>query len=84
MIDPSKLIAGATAVYGAAEIAKSYGQIQPVPARRVVQVHDGEQIELAGRALERYQTFPRNGPQRLLREETRHDQRHRQRRRRYR
>ena len=46
--------------------------------------HGAATAELAGRALERYQTFPRNGPQRLLREETRHDQRHRQRRRRYR
>ena len=51
MIDPSKLIAGATAVYGAAEIARSYGQIQPVPARRVRQIYDGETIDLAGRAL---------------------------------
>lgn len=51
MIDPSKLIAGATAVYGEAEMAKSYGRIQPVPARRVVQLYDGDSIDLAGRAL---------------------------------
>src|SRR5690606_10117942 len=34
MIDPARLIAGATAVYGEAEIARSYGQIVPVPAER--------------------------------------------------
>ena len=51
MIDPAKLIAGATAVYGEAEIARSYGRIQAVPARRVVQLHDGDSIDLAGRPL---------------------------------
>ena len=32
MIDPSALVIGATAVYGAEEIARSYGQIVGVPA----------------------------------------------------
>jgi glyoxylase-like metal-dependent hydrolase (beta-lactamase superfamily II) len=46
------LIAGATAVYGQAEIARSYGQILPVPAERVVVAEDGHRVSLAGRALE--------------------------------
>ena len=51
MIEPSRLIAGATAVYGEAEIARSYGTILPVPAERVVEARDGEVLELAGRPL---------------------------------
>ena len=51
MIDPSKLVAGATAVYGEAEMARSYGTILPVPAERVVEAPDGHVIELAGRPL---------------------------------
>ena len=31
MIDPTRLIAGATAVYGAEEIARSYGRIEAIP-----------------------------------------------------
>ncbi|WP_119717181.1 MBL fold metallo-hydrolase [Cognatilysobacter tabacisoli] len=51
MVDPARLIAGATAVYGEAEIARSYGSIQPVPAARVRELADGDVIELAGRPL---------------------------------
>lgn len=51
MIDPTRLIAGATAVYGEAEIARSYGQIVPVPAERVVVAEDGHRVALAGREL---------------------------------
>ncbi|TWI14331.1 MBL fold metallo-hydrolase [Aerolutibacter ruishenii] len=51
MIDPSRLVAGATAVYGEAEIARSYGVIQSVPAARVLEAADGDVIELAGRPL---------------------------------
>lgn len=51
MIDPSQLIAGATAVYGAEEIARSYGTLAPVPAARVVEAPDGHVVDLAGRAL---------------------------------
>ncbi|WP_269789804.1 MBL fold metallo-hydrolase [Stenotrophomonas sp. Iso1] len=51
MIDPTRLIAGATAVYGEAEIARSYGQIVPVPAERVVVADDGHCVLLAGREL---------------------------------
>jgi len=51
MIDPSALIAGATAVYGAEEIARSYGTLLPVPAERVVEAPDGHVVDLAGRPL---------------------------------
>ena len=51
MIDPSRLVAGATAVYGEAEIARSYGAIQAVPAERVHEAADGAVIDLAGRPL---------------------------------
>ncbi|WP_313273573.1 MBL fold metallo-hydrolase [Stenotrophomonas sp.] len=51
MIDPTRLIAGATAVYGEAEIARSYGQIVPVPAERVVVAEDGHRVSVAGREL---------------------------------
>jgi glyoxylase-like metal-dependent hydrolase (beta-lactamase superfamily II) len=36
MIDPSRLIAGATAVYGAAFMRQMYGEIVPVPEERVI------------------------------------------------
>lgn len=51
MIDPSALVAGATAVYGAEEIARSYGTLVPVPAERVVEAPDGHVVDLAGREL---------------------------------
>lgn len=51
MIDPSVLVAGARAVYGDTEVARSYGTIVPVPADRVLETHDGMALELAGRAL---------------------------------
>ncbi|MEO7117171.1 MAG: MBL fold metallo-hydrolase [Caldimonas sp.] len=51
LIDPAHLIKGATAVYGAEEVERSYGTLVPVPAERVVQSADGMTIELAGRPL---------------------------------
>ncbi|MGM3371976.1 hypothetical protein, partial [Escherichia coli] len=51
MIDPTRLVAGATAVYGAEEIARSYGRIEPIPQQRVVVAEDGHRIDLAGREL---------------------------------
>lgn len=36
MIDPSQLIAGATAVYGEAAMRATYGEIVPVPVARVI------------------------------------------------
>ena len=51
MVDPSKLWAGAMAVYGEEEMQRSYGELVPVPEARVMHSHDGQVIELAGRPL---------------------------------
>lgn len=51
MIDPSKLWAGATAVYGEEEMQRSYGSIRAVPAERVVEAPDNHVVNLAGRKL---------------------------------
>ena len=51
MIDPSKLVAGATAVYGVEEIERSYGTLVPIDASRVDIADDGHTIDLAGRPL---------------------------------
>lgn len=51
LIDPGRLIAGATAVYGEEEMQRSYGTLLPVPEARVRVVQDGETVALAGRAL---------------------------------
>jgi glyoxylase-like metal-dependent hydrolase (beta-lactamase superfamily II) len=51
-IDPSKLIASATAVYGEEFMQKVYGAILPCPADRVVVVENGESISWAGVRLE--------------------------------
>src|SRR5690606_38671431 len=56
MIDPSKLVAGTVAVYGADTARQMYGEIVPVPAERVVEAPDGFAIELAGRRLEAIDT----------------------------
>jgi glyoxylase-like metal-dependent hydrolase (beta-lactamase superfamily II) len=51
MIDPSKLWAGATAVYGEQAMRQSYGEVVPVPRERVIEAPDGFRLELAGRPL---------------------------------
>lgn len=51
MIDPSQLVAGATAVYGAEEIRRSYGELLPIPAERVDIANDGHVVDLEGRQL---------------------------------
>jgi glyoxylase-like metal-dependent hydrolase (beta-lactamase superfamily II) len=51
MIDPSKLMAGATAVYGEEEIARSYGTVIGVPAERVRESHDGMDLLVGQRRL---------------------------------
>src|SRR5215472_6944742 len=52
MTDPSRLIAGAEAVYGALRFRRLYGQLVPIPAARVRVVADGERVTLGGRTLE--------------------------------
>jgi len=56
LIDPSKLQAGATAVYGAEGFAKDYGKLVPVPAERVIAARDGYVVDLNGRCLTFYDT----------------------------
>jgi len=51
LIDPTKLIAGATAVYGAESCAQHFGTLTPVPATRVVAAQDGERFLLGERGL---------------------------------
>jgi len=51
MIDPSALFEGALAVYGEAEMARSYGTLVAVPSERVVATHDEMTLQLAGRTL---------------------------------
>lgn len=51
MIDPSKLWAGASEVYGAETMARTYGSLAPVPAERVVEAPDGFTVEVGGRPL---------------------------------
>lgn len=51
MIDPTQLVAGATAVYGEKEMQRSYGSLRAIPHERVVAAADGHVVDLAGRAL---------------------------------
>ena len=51
MIDPSALWQGALAVYGEAEMLRSYGQLRPVAAERVLASHDEQTIYLGTRPL---------------------------------
>lgn len=52
MADPSKLWAGTVAVYGEADAIARYGQIQPIPAERIVEATDGMEIDLNGRVIQ--------------------------------
>ena len=54
MADPSKLVAGASAVYGEKEFKKLYGDIQPIDSDRIISPADGETIEWADRPLTFY------------------------------
>ena len=51
LVDPARLIASATAVYGAEEMERSYGTLVSVAADRVLKTADGMTLELAGRPL---------------------------------
>lgn len=51
MAEPSKLVAGVTAVYGAEYVARVYGEILPIPAERLVEAPDGYVVSLSGREL---------------------------------
>lgn len=56
LVDPSRLMASARAVYGDEEVARSYGELVPVPAERVIVADDGLALDLAGRLLQCFDT----------------------------
>ncbi|MBK1724287.1 MBL fold metallo-hydrolase [Thiocystis violacea] len=51
MIDPSKLIAGATLVYGEEAFARDFGTLLPIPEARVIIAENGQTFDLNGRVL---------------------------------
>lgn len=51
MINPARLIASASSVYGAEEVQRTYGELVPVPAERVVEIRDETRVDFAGRSL---------------------------------
>lgn len=51
LVDPKALWLGALAVYGEAEMQRSYGKLVPVPAGRAEATHDEQVVHLAGRPL---------------------------------
>jgi glyoxylase-like metal-dependent hydrolase (beta-lactamase superfamily II) len=51
LIDPSKLVASATSVYGAERFAKLYGRLDPIPEQRVRALDDGATFELGDATL---------------------------------
>lgn len=52
MADPSKLIAGATAVYGEKEFNRLYGEITAIDHSRMIEPADGDKISVGTRQLE--------------------------------
>lgn len=51
MIDPAKLTAGATAVYGEEAFSRDFGVLKPVDADRVIEAVDGLQLDMNERRL---------------------------------
>ena len=51
MIDPSKLIAGAMAVYGEEKFKEYYGEIIPIDSNRVIEAEDNFILDFDGREL---------------------------------
>ncbi len=51
MIDPSKLAAGAKAVYGEAQFARDFGRLEPVDPERVIEAGDDRVLALGPRTL---------------------------------
>ncbi len=57
LIDPSRLLASAKQVYGEVKFQELYGVIEPIPAERVREIADGEEVALgSGRALRFFHT----------------------------
>ncbi len=49
--DPTRLLEGTLAVYGAEVTRRLYGEVLPVPAGRILETPEGSVISLGGRAL---------------------------------
>ncbi len=56
MIDPTKLIKGASAVYGEPAFTEMYGDIQPIDEARVIAVDDQARLSLNGREFRPFYT----------------------------
>jgi glyoxylase-like metal-dependent hydrolase (beta-lactamase superfamily II) len=56
LIEPSKLVRGATAVYGEARFRELYGRVTPIAKERVRALADGEGFELGGATLRAWHT----------------------------
>ena len=52
MVDPSKLMASATRLYGQHDMDRLWGPFLPVPGDRIRPLAGGERIQIAGRELE--------------------------------
>ena len=51
MAAPSKLVAGAAAVYGADEVRRLYGEVLPIDSQRIIEATHQLKVDLAGREL---------------------------------
>jgi len=51
LLDPSALVAGASAVYGADEVRATYGELLPIAAERIAEANEGHRIRLGQREL---------------------------------
>ncbi|MFZ1392647.1 MAG: MBL fold metallo-hydrolase [Dokdonella sp.] len=51
MINPARLVASASSVYGAEEVQRTYGELVPVPVERLIEIRDETLINFAGRTL---------------------------------
>ncbi len=56
LIDPSRLWASASRVYGAENMAKLWGEMQSIPAEQVVELRDGGSWDGLGESLFYYET----------------------------
>ncbi len=52
MVDPSRLQAGATAVYGEQAFERDFGTLDPIPEARCIAASDGQEFELGERRLQ--------------------------------
>lgn len=57
LVDPRKLVEGATAVYGKERFEELYGEMKPIAKERVKSLEDGESVELGGAKLTAWHTY---------------------------